>query len=798
MKHGIASSVFAVVLGVVLSMTGASVLAALPLNPDNPGLSDAQRHAEIRKKADFWAEVDALVDRSQTQPNHLGRDLGTIDAAFEWVRDHTRPVPYRGVLRGANGVLQDRQGNSLDRSLLLAALLTAQGHDTRLVRGTLAEPDHLQALEQTWQVPFDPHETQVLSLDRSIEHAMAEHGFEEAPDAQVANFLTEAQQLEDHWQSLQVDLGRLLAGLVGDELDLRQPVIPAPDSENWRDHWWVEVDNEGDWKSLDPALPDAVPGATLTDGEQRLSIDELPDDMHHALDISVVATVSEGDELTEHVLVETTVYPYQLNTPMVSITMAPLSGSVVDLFHEARGSLSPDASLIDQFMGIEEWLPVITVDEYTIVEKSIFSDGRIREDANEAPVGRAFRSAAGALGGLSISGLSRSEPERRWEALHVDLVRHRPGQQPDTFRQTRFDRLDDSWRRPVMAAYGLSDEDLLVFGAIAHESRFYLDFFSPSPHWYLDQMLSAFLGNEELVVAALTDPGFTFTGDMLGALPLIPNGIFEFLTLRSADEAFTRQSAADRIGLLAIHEGRLPRDRQTLRGYQTIDVISHQRALRVPSSPGLSPGLLMSVLEWRALDGADNVESAAQQLLDSADANQWVLLKSSGDWRLVPGSANEPAPWAFDRIWDRQHWVLAERAEDGSAYPLATQWWEIDPQSGDVLARDLFGHGGATLTWFAPALQMPLIAASPAAEWIFWTSLVSAAMFGSWGFHGCIEKNQNDACCFVQLGGGMVAGFGLGLLMGKLTALSAVKAFWVGVGFDAASAVPDLCHLGGS
>ena len=793
MKPGTRSSVFALVLAAVLTTTGASVMAALPLNPDDPGLSDAKRHAEIRKMADFWAEVDALVDRSQTQPNHLGRELGTIEAAFEWVRDHTRPVPYRGVLRGANGVLQDRQGNSLDRSLLLAALLTAQGHETRLVRGTLTDPDHLHALEQTWQTPFDPHTAQAQSLDRSIEQAMAEHGFEEALDWQVADFLTEAQQLEDHWQSVQGDLGRLLAGLIGNQIDLRQPVIAAPDPDNWRDHWWVEVDHEEGWRSLDPALPDALPGQTLAEADQHLSIDELPDKMRHALDISVVATVSEGDEKTEHVLVETTVYPYQLNTPVVSINMAPVSGSAVDLIQKARSSLSPDSSLIDQLMSIEEWLPVITVDEYTIVEKSIFSDGRIREDANEAPVGRAFRSAAGALGGLSISGRSRSEPERRWEALHVDLVRHQPGQQPETFRQTRFDRLDDRWRQPVMAAYGLSDEDLLVFGAIAHESRFYLDFFSPSPQWYLDHMLSAFLGNEELVVAALIDPGFSFTDDMLGALPLIPNEIFELLTLRSADEAFTRLSAADRIGLLALHEGRLPQDRQTLRGYQTIDVISHQRAQRVPSSPELSPGLLMSVLEWRALNGAGNVESAARQLLDSADANQWVLLKSSGDWRSIAGSGNEPAPWAFDRTWDRQHWVLAKRAADGSAYPLSTQWWEIDPQSGDVLARDLFGHGGATLTWFAPALQMPLIAASPAAEWLYWTSLVSAATFGTWGFHGCIEQNKNDACCLLTLGAGTLIGLGGGIAMSLAKAIPALVAFEVGVVFDIASAKIPIC-----
>lgn len=795
MTQPVASTILATVLGLVLSMTGASVMAALPLNPDNPGLSAAQRHAEIRKLADFWAEVDAMVDRSQTSPEMLGRKLGSIEAAFEWVRDHTRPVPYEGVLRGAHGVLQDRQGNSLDRSLLLAAMLTAQGREIRLVRGVLKDQTHLQALEEAWQRPFDAHEGQAFHLDQAIQNAMSEQGIDAAPDSKVQAFLAEKQQLEADWQAVQMQVTQRLGEVIGSDINFPQFNV-QPDPQSWRDHWWTEVNDEGTWLSLDPARADNTPGQTLTGADQSFTVEEIPTELKHALDISVVATVSEANEQSQHVLVETRVYPYQLNTPVVSVTMAPISGSVIDRIRDARSSLNPQASLIDQLMDIDEWLPVITVDDYTVVEKSIFSDGRIREDANDSPVGRAFESAIGALGGLSMSGRGRSEPERSWDALHLDLVRHTPGRQREVFRQTRFDRADESWRQPVMGAYGLSDEDLLVFGAIAHESRFYLDFFSPSPQWFLDQMLRTFLGNEDLLVAALTDPGFTFTRNMLDALPPIPNEIFEFLTLRSADLDFARHSAADRIGLLALHEGRLPLDRQTLRAYKTIDIISHQRAKRTQPSSARLPGLLMSVLEWQALQNDESVESAVGKLLDSPDMDQWVLLKTASDWRAQQPDDSKPAPWAFSRAWDQDRWVVTQWSDDMPAYSLATQWWEINPQDGDILARDLFGHGAATLTWTAPALQVPMLAASPAAEWIFWTGLVSAATFGTIGFHGCIEQNQNDACCFVQLGGGLVAGVALGYLIGKFTALSAIQSLGAGISFDAGSSRLDFCHWG--
>ena len=58
---------------------------------------------------------------------------------FEWVRGSPYWVPYRGSLRGPTGVLMDRLGSSLDRSLLLAELLRTAGHQARLVRAELSE-----------------------------------------------------------------------------------------------------------------------------------------------------------------------------------------------------------------------------------------------------------------------------------------------------------------------------------------------------------------------------------------------------------------------------------------------------------------------------------------------------------------------------------------------------------------------------------------------------------------------------------------------------------------------------------
>src|SRR5271155_3062487 len=54
-------------------------------------------------------DMQAVIDKVGEDPQKL----------FEWVRDNTYLVPYRGLLRGDKGVLMDRLGNSLDRAMLL-------------------------------------------------------------------------------------------------------------------------------------------------------------------------------------------------------------------------------------------------------------------------------------------------------------------------------------------------------------------------------------------------------------------------------------------------------------------------------------------------------------------------------------------------------------------------------------------------------------------------------------------------------------------------------------------------------
>jgi len=132
----------------------AKLRVAAAAAPAAPAPDEAAAAAEVRREVDAARrairaetfDVTAVVAQVGREPARL----------FEWVRDRTYWVPYHGALRGPEGVLMDRLGNSLDRALLLAALFHKAGLRARLVRGELAEADAQQLLAAIRPAPAEP------------------------------------------------------------------------------------------------------------------------------------------------------------------------------------------------------------------------------------------------------------------------------------------------------------------------------------------------------------------------------------------------------------------------------------------------------------------------------------------------------------------------------------------------------------------------------------------------------------------------------------------------------------------
>src|SRR5687768_2154209 len=160
LSHDVPTRLCRVLFTVLMAVawTRAPAAAAEPAAASSPGHDHGQPAEpltpEQRKKA--AATLDRalrLVDAMDREGPRDTFDVKAVVASagrdpvklFEWVRDRTHWVCYAGALRGPVGVLMDRVGNSLDRSLLLAELLRNAGHKVRLMRAELTA-EQAQAL----------------------------------------------------------------------------------------------------------------------------------------------------------------------------------------------------------------------------------------------------------------------------------------------------------------------------------------------------------------------------------------------------------------------------------------------------------------------------------------------------------------------------------------------------------------------------------------------------------------------------------------------------------------------------
>ena len=113
-------------------------LIALPLQNGYVSSAAPDPATTLANSLRALQDGENAAPRDHWDPKYVEAQLGNDPArTFAWVRDHTYWIPYHGILRGPVGVLMDRQGDSLDRALLLATMLKDEGQTVRLAHRTV-------------------------------------------------------------------------------------------------------------------------------------------------------------------------------------------------------------------------------------------------------------------------------------------------------------------------------------------------------------------------------------------------------------------------------------------------------------------------------------------------------------------------------------------------------------------------------------------------------------------------------------------------------------------------------------
>jgi len=234
----------------------------------------------------------AAIDFSNLELGLCQSKIGSgPEAIFRFVQNEIRFEPYQGVLRGARGTLLARSGNTLDRALLLAALLKAAGYNIRYAENSLS-------VRQAEDIMLTSFKQPLLS---GSDYAYQE----ELEELAASHFVLLDNTLFD-------------AGFH----------VPTGDAGEWQrsvreaqDHVWIQFDDKGRWTDVDPT-PGVPFGQSLLPAQQVMQ--KIKKELYQIIEFSVEVELLDEGQRTRQV---TLAY----KTPT-----SDLAGLPVGLFHNVQ------------------------------------------------------------------------------------------------------------------------------------------------------------------------------------------------------------------------------------------------------------------------------------------------------------------------------------------------------------------------------------------------------------------------------------------------------------------------------
>jgi len=400
-----------------------------------------------------------------------GRDADDLKA---WVGDNTDALPYRGALRGSTGVLMDRAGNSLDRALLLAELLQGAGYEVRLANATLQEAQAEQVLK-------------LASAPRKRAGAVTD-----IAEAQAARARAQAQA------------ERLLTALGPPPSATNQAAQMAAVA----DHWWVQRQQAGQWVDVDLyGLSGLTPAQTLPLSANPAQLPLDPKDLHE-VELRVVIEVLRGGKLTSD-----RVLTHKFRT-------AENLGRTINFRHTV-GKPIPEPDMEDgaearkrlraNLVGQEVFLPVLLVEDRTILEASFTTDGTIDRNPRMNPAGELGGKMADVFGGLT--GSPDAGPKGVLTAEWIEYEIRVPGQQPQTVRRPVFDLIGPAARAAGVSALPPLEEPARLSRALAmvSQTQIFLQPCDLSPMFVMYQQARAEIRDKQYWINAVEGaPGSEF------------------------------------------------------------------------------------------------------------------------------------------------------------------------------------------------------------------------------------------------------------------------------------------------
>lgn len=688
--------------------------------------------ALLRAAEVFVDEMDQRTFNVESLAKELGNDPGVI---LNWMRENTRYVPYEGVLKGANGTLMARQGNSIDRVLLLQELLAYHLIESRILHTQLSEKTGLELA----QVRFDSADTSLPEqaewlTDSKIRKISDRLGADEGLFRE--NLASERKRNSDFDESL-VEITEKQVGVLFGKLKN----TPNGDTviNPSKDHFWIQFkDKSGQWNDLcldfgDAIPPDIMEGNTI---EYYSNVTELPDEWLHQMLVRVWLEKQTGDEVQVESCLEYTFSALEYGNRQISWgfkgvhTMSPKQMAEIAK-NDPIGAIEAHRETI---LNENEWIPYFKIQGVdSPVVNMRFDDKGNLSHATQSPEAKLGQTIGGLMGG-AFGGFDGGRPVETsiLTAVKIEYVFISPGVEPHR-----------EWR-PVFQIENDENNE----GSIRDEARIRRAMaLTRNVDLFLQQGKITPLWSEWSTANSFHQAGLAFNylkkshernpedSAMIEAFAKV-SGRMEQINLGLIDLASKRLlgeqvylPVLNVLGSVQQSKYDLGNDEQGIM-ILSLDIVRNKVA-------SIAHGLEHQFLDVFRTGIADtNLESmylnGPNLKTLSVNAAKAFEIGSSKNWKFIEDGSSSISGMAGEAIQsdlDQGYLVLANE-ETGFS-----QWWRIQTETGEILgmARSEVGIGGQT-----------------AAEYIKLVGFVVALGFGFEAALSCIDGGGGFGCvlCF--------------------------------------------------
>lgn len=669
------------------------------------------------------ARMKAVVAAAEAAETEMSRDTFDVWAVaarigpdpeklFEWVRDNTYLVPYRGVLRGSRGVLMDRLGNSLDRALLLADLLSASGSDVRLAHATLTNERASELLSNAQPFPGNRSLSPADKPQTDDRDAIADFARVNGLDAirlrkSVEQMSAAAEETSNQFRRRVETQTAQIAELVRGAAN-GAAATATDDMDAMRDHWWIQYSSGNGWIDLDPTAKDSTPAQAVAAATATMAVAAIPADRYHQVKIRVVV-----EQMGSGALHEATVLEHGLR-------VHEAAGQRIMLRHRSLkwptsldpGSAQFRATLDNLVLAQREWVPVLSVGAQTISQSSFTEAGTV----NDTPSAESPYEPADADGGIFVDafgGGAEEAPESEGlltaEWIEFEIVV--PGRAARTIRREVFDllgpaaryraaaaevRFDDAGRlRRGMSLLG--ETDILVLGGQLSEQ--YVEYvFNASVLEQRETMMGILQASAEENMGRLIE--------LSSQLDPVPVQLFGLALAREALSPVKDDVYIDSPNVLAFHRRLSPADDGLLLRSNSLDVIANDVSARRDANQlraRLTQGVVDTAAESLFVAGcrdcgpADNVSN---MWMTSHEAGvEWVPVRSlevllEGNFAL-----SDDTRYRVEQDIEAGYTILLPKRPVDNAGRDVMGWWRVHPVSGATLGVMESGEGQAIVEY---------------------------------------------------------------------------------------------------